>query len=196
MKIPEILKSLVWILKSPIIFWWRNVYVQINNPLSRLSPHIFWTYDEVKDISIASNVTIGNFSVVCVKKGTSKSSIIGSLKIESRVAIGSHANIRATGGTISIGKNSILAQHVSLIGCNHVISLKKPYRDLPWDESKTGIIIRENVWIGSGVTVLPGCVIGNNSVVGAGSVVTKDIPENEIWAGVPAKKIRAIEAKS
>lgn len=192
MKTLEILKSLVWSLKSPIIFWWRNLYVQINNPLSRLSPQIVWSYDDIKDIDIASGVTIGSFSVVCVTKGASKSTIIGSLKIESRAAIGSHANIRATGGTVFIGKNSILAQQVSLIGCNHTISLEKPYRDLPWDKSETGITIKENVWIGAGVTVLPGCTIGNNSIVGAGSVVTKSIPENEIWAGVPARKIRAI----
>jgi acetyltransferase-like isoleucine patch superfamily enzyme len=53
-------------------------------------------------------------------------------------------------------------------------------------------VIEENVWIGAGVTVLPGCAIGKNSVVGAGSVVTKSIPANEVWAGIPARKIREI----
>lgn len=192
MKILELLKSLVWILKSPAIFWFRNMHVQINNPLSRLSPQINWIYDEIKNIKIEPGVTIGSFSVICVQNGTSETSKLGVLNIEARVAIGSQANIRATNGTICIKKNSILAQQVSLIGCNHKISLDKPYRDLPWDESKTGITIQENVWIGSNVTVLPGCVIGENSVVGAGSVVTKSIPNNEIWAGVPARKIRAI----
>ncbi|MCG9579488.1 acyltransferase [Vibrio tubiashii] len=45
-------------------------------------------------------------------------------------------------------------------------------------------------WIGANVFINPGIEVGNNSVVGANSVVTKNIPENEIWAGVPAKFIR------
>ena len=45
-------------------------------------------------------------------------------------------------------------------------------------------------WIASYAIILPGVTIGKNSVVGAGSVVTKDIPDYEVWAGVPAKKIK------
>ncbi|NJK57586.1 MAG: acyltransferase [Pleurocapsa sp. SU_5_0] len=194
MKILELLKSLIWIFKSPAIFWFKNLYVQLKNPSSRLSPQIIWIYDEIKNIKIEPGVTIGSFSEICVQNGTYESSKPGVLKLETGVVIGSQANIRATNGTICIKKNSILAQQVSLIGCNHKISLEKPYRDLPWDDCKTGITIEENAWIGSNVTVLPGCVIGKNSVVGAGSVLTRSIPNNEIWAGVPARKIRAINS--
>lgn len=52
--------------------------------------------------------------------------------------------------------------------------------------------IRE-VWIGDNVTILPGVTIGNNVVVAAGAVVTKDIPDNTLVVGVPAKKIRDLE---
>jgi acetyltransferase-like isoleucine patch superfamily enzyme len=51
------------------------------------------------------------------------------------------------------------------------------------------IVIGENVWLGSNVIVLKGITIGAGAIVGAGAVVTKSIPPDEIWAGVPAKKI-------
>ena len=49
------------------------------------------------------------------------------------------------------------------------------------------------MWIGGNVTILPGITIGNNVVIGAGAVVTKDIPENSLVMGVPAKVVREIE---
>lgn len=52
--------------------------------------------------------------------------------------------------------------------------------------------IGRNVWIGSNSTILPGVTVGDNAVIGAGSVVTKDIPENTVFAGNPAKFIKNI----
>ena len=57
------------------------------------------------------------------------------------------------------------------------------------------INIKDNVWIGGNVTVLPGITIGKNAVVAAGSVVTKDVPEDSIVGGNPAKHIRDIDSK-
>ncbi|MBK7609142.1 MAG: hypothetical protein KA109_15705 [Saprospiraceae bacterium] len=54
------------------------------------------------------------------------------------------------------------------------------------------VIIKRNAWIGANATILPGLVIGENSVVAAGAVVTKDVPPNTIVAGVPAKIIKKI----
>lgn len=59
----------------------------------------------------------------------------------------------------------------------------------------SGYDLREtdkNVWIGSNSTILPGVTVGDNAVIGAGSVVTKDIPENMIAVGSPARVIRSI----
>lgn len=55
------------------------------------------------------------------------------------------------------------------------------------------IHIGDDVWIGGNVTILPGVNIGNNVVIGAGAVVTKDIPDNSLAIGVPAKVVREIE---
>ncbi len=185
-------QKLFWIVRKPVVNSFRNLYVQYKNPDANLSAPIVWKYDDIEAISIGSETLIEPFSQIVVEVNSPLSSIPGRLIIAEKVIIGSGANIRAAGGEISIARNSMLGQQVSLIASNHLISGEKPYRDLPWDESKVGVSIEENVWIGAGVTVLPGCAIGKNSVVGAGSVVTKSIPANEVWAGIPARKIRNV----
>lgn len=65
-------------------------------------------------------------------------------------------------------------------------------RNFTGNYNLTILDIRE-VWIGGNVTILPGVTIGNNVVVAAGAVVTKDIPDNTLVVGVPAKKIRDLE---
>jgi maltose O-acetyltransferase len=54
------------------------------------------------------------------------------------------------------------------------------------------VVIGDGAWIASRVTILPGVTIGKNSVVGAGSVVTHDIPDNQVWVGVPARYLKDI----
>ena len=56
------------------------------------------------------------------------------------------------------------------------------------------VVIGKNVWLGASVTVVPGVTIGDNAVIAAGAVVTKDVPANTIAAGVPAKVIRELDA--
>jgi acetyltransferase-like isoleucine patch superfamily enzyme len=88
---------------------------------------------------------------------------------------------------IKIAKNVIFASGVKLISTNHDVKTRNnPVISDP-------IIIEENVWLGANVIVLPGIRIGKNSIVGAGSVVTKDILKNIIVAGNPAKKIKDIK---
>ena len=63
--------------------------------------------------------------------------------------------------------------------------------------SKVGrVMIGDGSFVGANVTILPGISIGSNSIIGAGSVVTKDIPENEVWAGNPARKIASLKEYS
>jgi acetyltransferase-like isoleucine patch superfamily enzyme len=54
------------------------------------------------------------------------------------------------------------------------------------------ILIKRNAWIGAGATILPGVTVGENSVVAAGAVVSKDVPSNTVVGGIPAKKIKTI----
>ena len=179
--------------KSLLTYWLRHQQVQYHNPDMVMCFPVALQYDDINSIKISPKVLIGAFSEILVLAKSPYSNTSGQLIIEDGTIIGSHANIRAAGGSIFIGKNSSIAQQVSLIASNHTVSNELPYKDSPWDECKTGILIEENVWIGAGVVVLPGCAIGKNSIVGAGSVVTKSIPANEVWVGVPARKLRDLE---
>ena len=84
----------------------------------------------------------------------------------------------------------MLGPNVSLITTNQLIApelrKKKRYQYI------LPIHIEENCWLGANVTVLPGVTIGENSVIGAGSVVTHDIPANVVAVGVPCKVLREI----
>ncbi len=92
------------------------------------------------------------------------------------------------GGTIEIGDNVLLAPHVRLISATHPDDPRVRRMALC-----KKITIEDNVWIGTGATILPGVRVGKNSIVGAGSVVTKDVPEGVVVVGVPAKEIRKVQ---
>jgi len=74
------------------------------------------------------------------------------------------------------------------------IQRMNPYkRNIPDNEIKTSeILIKKGAWIGGHCIILKGVTVGSRSVIGAGSVVSKSIPDNEIWAGSPAKFIRKV----
>lgn len=173
--------------------WLKSLHIQYRNPSISIRFPILFRYDNINELKFGENVCLGAFSEIVVYSKTSFSSQVGKLTIADGVSIGAHANIRAAGGEIFIGRNSLIAQGVSLIASNHSIKPGEIYSALPWDDTKTGVFIDENVWIGAGVIVLPGCSIGKNSVIGAGSVVTKNVPSNEIWIGVPARQYKSIE---
>ena len=103
------------------------------------------------------------------------------------VFINSGCNFQDQGG-IYIGDGTFIGHQVILATLNHDID---PYKRA--DIHPKPIHIGKRVWIGSGAIVLPGVTIGDNSIIGAGSVVTKDVPENCIYGGNPAKFIKKIE---
>lgn len=90
---------------------------------------------------------------------------------------------------IYVGSHTMIGPNVTLASANHPILpelRKKGYQyNLP-------IHIGQNCWLGAGVIVVPGVTIGDNTVVGAGAVVTRDLPANVIAVGVPAKVLRKI----
>jgi acetyltransferase-like isoleucine patch superfamily enzyme len=149
-------------------------------------------FKDVNSIQLANNISIGPYSEIVVLEADPHSSIPGRLIIDSRVIIGKGANIRAAGGEIHIGEGVMLAQNVSLIGSNHLMEKGAYYMDQFWDEKKVGVKIDKNVWIGAGAIILPGVRVGENSIIGAGAVVTRDVPSGEIWAGIPAARIKTL----
>lgn len=77
-------------------------------------------------------------------------------------------------------------------GANTLITDSDWHSNDPRSEKPSPILIEENVWLGEGVKVLKGVTIGKNSVIGAGSIVTKNIPENVIAAGNPCRIIKNV----
>jgi acetyltransferase-like isoleucine patch superfamily enzyme len=90
-----------------------------------------------------------------------------------------------TGG-ITIGDGSLIGHGSTLTTLNHGLDPDRRADMIP-----SPVRIGRKVWLGAGVTVLPGVRIGDGAIVGAGSVVTKDVPADTIVAGVPAKLLRA-----
>ena len=92
-------------------------------------------------------------------------------------------------GKVKIGANAQIAPNVSIYTAGHPVH---PESRNTGYEYGIPITIGDNVWIGGSVTILPGVTIGNNVVIGAGSVVTRDLPDNVIAAGNPCRVLRTI----
>ena len=119
--------------------------------------------------------------------------------IGNNVSVGTHAVLEAGN---KIGNNvrihSLCFLENTTIGNNvfigpHVVFTDDPHPACPrYKECLSGAIVEDNVSIGANSTILPGIRIGKNSLIGAGSVVTKDVQPNSVVAGVPAKKMKDI----
>jgi maltose O-acetyltransferase len=90
---------------------------------------------------------------------------------------------------IVIGEDVQIGPNVQLLTPTHPLDAER--RRAKWEAAKA-ITIEDNVWLGGGVIVLAGVAIGENTVVGAGAVVTKNLPANVIAVGNPARVIRRL----
>ena len=90
-------------------------------------------------------------------------------------------------GGITIEDEVMVGPRVNITSENHPVEV---------DDRKTlvpeAVVIKRNAWIGAAATIMPGVTIGENAVVAAGAVVTKDVPENTVVAGVPAKVVKEL----
>lgn len=93
------------------------------------------------------------------------------------------------GAKVTIGDNVFIAPNVGIYTAGHPLDAERRNQGLEYAHPVT---IGNNVWIGAGVSILPGVTIGSNSVIGAGAIVLHDVPESVLVAGNPARVIRAI----
>lgn len=93
-------------------------------------------------------------------------------------------------GGITIEDGVLIAPKVSLLTEGHPIEPENRHALIP-----KPIHIKKNAWIGAGATILQGVTIGENAVVASGAVVSKDVPDNTIVGGIPAKIIKTIQTK-
>lgn len=135
---------------------------------------------------LGDNVSIGRFSVI---ECTGVITHLGKgFRIGHDSNLGDYCFVGAAGG-VTIGNYVLIGQGVRFHSENHVISRT----DIPMKSqgvTNEGIVVEDDVWLGSGVLVLDGVRIGHGAVVAAGSVVTKDVPSWAIVGGVPAKILK------
>lgn len=91
---------------------------------------------------------------------------------------------------VRIGSHVMLGPSVQIYTAAH--PLQAEIRNQGWEIAKP-VVIEDNVWIGGGAILLPGVTVGQNAVVGAGAVVTRDVPPDTVVAGNPARVIKKIE---
>ncbi len=108
------------------------------------------------------------------------------ITVGKRVFINSGCCFQDQGG-IEIGDDCLIGQQVVIATLNHDLTPGKRKDMLP-----KPVKIGKNVWIGAHATILPGVTIGNHAVIAAGAVVTKDVAQSTVVAGVPARKIKDI----
>jgi acetyltransferase-like isoleucine patch superfamily enzyme len=143
-------------------------------------------------LEIGKGTSIGAYTILdLLPDPTGIKNTPSKIMIGKRVAINEFNNIRASGGEICIGDGCLLSQFVSIVGSNHSIYRDQFIRDQPWDKVKMGVTIEQDVWIGTHAVILPGTHIQRGVIVAAGAVVTEDIPEYSIVAGIPARVIGA-----
>jgi acetyltransferase-like isoleucine patch superfamily enzyme len=146
-------------------------------------------FKNIKNISIGQNCYFGSFSTLVVANDSRYSENNSFLEIGDGTYIGEYNNIRAGGGTIRIGRNCLISQHVSIIASNHSIWLDDLIKNQPWSKSNNYVFIGDDVWIGCNSVILPGAKIGNGAVIASGSVVNFEVPDFAIIKGNPSKVI-------
>lgn len=130
--------------------------------------------------------SLGDHSVVesfcCINNA------VGDVMIGDHTRVGIHNTII---GPVSIGNHVNLAQGITVTALNHNFS--DPDKRIDEQGISTAAVhIGDDVWIGANAVVLPGVTIGSHSVVAAGAIVTKDVPQGSLVAGVPAKILKQI----
>lgn len=155
-------------------------------------------YPRIKVVIRGGVINIGKNSVIdksttlyCVNRTEKKPC----LRIGADANIGELNHITCV-NSICIGNGFLSGKMVTITDNSHGGGTYEELDVAPYDRaiySKNGVVIGNNVWLGDKVTVLPGVKIGDNVIVGANSVVSKDIPDGVIAAGVPAKVIKKIE---
>jgi acetyltransferase-like isoleucine patch superfamily enzyme len=132
-----------------------------------------------------------NFSgKIFISKNSFFSAQYGKIMVSNNSRFNTNVHINASGGgKIVIGSNCLIGPNVVMRTANHVFNRI----DIPivlQGHLSADIIIKDDVWLGANVIILPGVNIGNGAIIGAGSVITKDVPAFAIVVGVPGKIIK------
>ena len=137
-----------------------------------------------------ARVRLGRWS--WIGRGTKIRCHEGEVQIGAKTVMGEDCTISAY-QHVSIGEQCIIADRVMLIDFDHAVTeVERPIR--VQGIYKRDVRVGNNVWIGYGAQILRGVTVGDNAIIGATAVVSKDVPANAVVAGVPARVIRMRDA--
>ena len=145
----------------------------------------------VNGLRLGYNVNIGYKTHLQLSGSLHKIGI--GARIGNNVSLGTHGYYGSGMGELIIGNDVIFGNYVSIHPENHNYSNNNVLIRNQGVYSRGGVIIGNNCWIGAKVTILDGTVIGNNTIVAAGAVVTGKFPENVVLGGIPAKIIKTLK---
>lgn len=185
--------------------WWRFVLPRLLRRAGvRLGPDITFYGAPIVTMTQQGRIVIGARCSLCSHSrytalGTHHPIILRLLRPGASIRIGSDTGI--SGGaicaaqSIEIGSNVLLGANVTIVDTDfHAIKpAGRRYNANATDIGVAPVHINDNVFIGTGAMILKGVIIGENSVIGAGSVVTRSIPDNVIAAGNPARVLKKID---
>lgn len=168
--------------------------MRARHPTLNCDPTVIWNYpwNRPDAIEIGRNVTVMAHAELLAFPHSRFGTREGHLVLGDDVVITTGVNIRAAGGAIMVGAGTGIGQYTVLVAVNHQVAPGVRYINSPWDESRSGVTIGSNVWVGAMCVLLPGCQVGDNAVIAAGSVVRGAVPASEVWGGVPARRLRAV----
>jgi acetyltransferase-like isoleucine patch superfamily enzyme len=151
---------------------------------------VFFGRDLELEIARSARVEFGRF--VWIGDGAKIRCHEGRVEIGRKTVIGQECTISAY-QRVRIGEQCVIADRAMFIDFDHgVVEVERPIRQQ--GIYKRDVEVGSNVWIGYGACVLRGVRVGDNSIIGTNSVVTKDVPANAVVAGIPARVIRMREA--
>jgi len=161
-------------------------FLRLNRNI-KIPDNTFVHYKSSLETNVGGKIVVGNNCEIL--QGVIMMTYGGSITVGDRCSINPYTIIYGMGQGTVIGNDVLIAGHCMIVPGNHNFSnTNKPINQQGF--SSKGIIIEQNVWIGAGSKILDGVRIGEGSIVAAGSVVNKDVPNYTIVGGVPAKIIK------
>jgi acetyltransferase-like isoleucine patch superfamily enzyme len=145
----------------------------------------------VLDAKGTSNRGIDVGNGVFLGRGTILSCKDGDIVLGDKTNIGFHCEVFSA-STVTVGRDGLFAAYTYLVGGGHEFD-RADVPVIEQERSSRGITLGDNVWLGTGTKVLDGVRIGRDVVVGAGGVVTDDLPDGTVAVGIPARVVRRRE---
>lgn len=181
-----VIRDYIPILYSPLIIWYKIYGCNIKGWVRFIGKPLIVRYPN-SQIVLGSRCTFNSHSYTNYR-GINHKCILNTGSEGASIIIG--CNCGFSGVSIVADDLVLIGNHVT-VGANTIIGDRDDHSDI-YNSTPKPVQIDDNVWIGMNCIVLKGVHIGRGAIIGAGSVVTKDIPSNTIAAGVPCKVIKKI----